>query len=528
MNNKLNKALMAGQLDRRGFMAAALAAGATVSAASLMAGKAIAATPSQGGTLRVGFTQGATSDSWDPATFNNDFMFASGYAVFSTLVELGPDGSAQPSLAESFEPQDGGKTWTFKLRGDAKFSDGKTVSAADVIASIRHHMGEDSKSGIKSLLSSITDIKADGDSAVVFTLAEGNADFPFIFNDYHLLIKQDQGDGTIDITSTVGTGGYVVEAFEPGVRIVLKRRGDYWKAGRAHIDTVELITISDPAARMNALITGEVDLIDRPDLKTIHLLKRNRNLKIHTQNGTLHYVMPMHTNVAPFDDNNVRMALKHAINREEIVQKVLKGYGTVGNDQPIASSMPFYNGAIEQNAYDPDKAKHYLQQAGLSDLSVQIHTSDAAFGGAVDASVLFSEAAKAAGINVEVVREPADGYWSNVWLKKPFCTSYWGGRPTPDLMFTAGYAAGGDWNESKLDHARFNELLVAARSELDTALRTEMYGEMQTIVSKEGGTVIPAFGQYVSAMSTRVQMPEAVTELWDLDSQRFVERWWVA
>lgn len=528
MNDKLNKALAAGRMDRRGFMAAALAAGATVSAASMMATGALASTPQQGGSLRVGFAQGATSDSWDPATFNNDFMFASAYAVFSTLVELDAAGQAQPSLAANYEPSQGGKVWTFTLRSDAKFSDGRGVTAADVIASIRHHMGEASKSGVKPLLASITDIKADGDSAVVFTLSEGNADFPFIFNDYHLIIKQDQGDGTIDVNSTIGTGGYVVDGFEPGVSITLKRRGDYWKAGRAHIDTVELLTIADPAARMNALITSEVDLIDRPDLKTIHLLKRKKGVKIHTQNGTLHYVMPMHTNTAPFNDNNVRMALKHAINREEIVKKVLKGYGTVGNDQPIASSMPFYNADLEQNAYDPDKAKHYLNKAGVSDLTVSLHTSDVAFGGAVDASVLFSETAKSAGISVDVVREPADGYWSNVWLNKPFCTSYWGGRPTPDLMFTAGYAAGADWNESKLDHPRFNELLVAARSELDNARRKEMYAEMQTIVSKEGGTIIPAFGQYVSAMSERVHTPEAVTELWDLDSQRFIERWWVA
>ncbi|WP_299822635.1 ABC transporter substrate-binding protein [uncultured Jannaschia sp.] len=511
--------------SRRSFLAGTAAVGAGL---ILPRGALAQAGPKKGGTLRVGFTQGSTSDSLDPATFNNDFMFASGYAVFNTLTEIAPDGTARPDLAESYEASADAATWTFRLRDDAQFSDGKTVTANDIIASIRHHMGPDSKSGVKPLLEQISDIRADGEKVVVFELAAGNADFPFIFNDYHLGIRQDTGDGTIDPDSRVGTGGYVIEAFEPGVRIELKRRNDYWKAGHAHFDKVVILKVGDPAARMNALMTGEVDLIDRPDLKTIELLSRAPNVKIHTQDGTLHYIMPMHTNDAPFDDLNVRMALKYGIDREEMIEKVLRGYGTVGNDQPIARSMPYYNGDLEQIAYDPERAKYHLRQAGLDSLEVTLSTSDAAFNGAVDASVLFSESARPAGLDIKVSREPDDGYWSNVWLQKPFCCSYWGGRPTPDLMFSTGYAAGAEWNETKWDHERFNELLVLARPELDEARRSEIYGEMQKIVKEQGGALIPAFGQYVSAMNQNVEMPENVSEMWDLDSQRFVERWWMS
>lgn len=511
--------------SRRAFLG-----GTAVTAAGLILpfGAKAQSGPQKGGTLRVGFTQGSTSDSLDPATYNNDFMFASAYAVFSTLTEIAPDGTAKPDLSDHYEASGDAATWTFRLRDDAQFSDGRTVTAADVIASIRHHMGPESNSGVKPLLEQITDIRADGDKVVIFELQAGNADFPFIFNDYHLGIRQDTGDGTIDPDSRIGSGGYVIEAFEPGVRIELARRDDYWKQGAAHFDKVVILKVGDPAARMNALMTGEVDLIDRPDLKTIGLMSRNPDVKIHTQDGTLHYVMPMHTDTAPFDDNNVRMALKYGIDRQQIVDTVLRGYGTVGNDQPIAGSMPYYNADLEQIAYDPERAKYHLQQAGMDSLDVTLSTSDAAFNGAVDASVLFSESAKAAGINVLVSREPDDGYWSNVWLKKPFCCSYWGGRPTPDLMFSTAYAAGADWNETNWDHERFNELLVQARPELDQDRRAEIYGEMQKIVKEEGGALIPAFGQYVSAMSTAVQMPEAVSEMWDLDSQRFIERWWMA
>ena len=513
--------------SRRDFMAGAAAGGLLLGMGLPGAARAQDSTPQKGGTLRVGYTQGESSDSLDPATYSNDFMFATSYAVFSTLVEIGPDGTAQPDLAESFEPSADAASWTFRLRDDATFSDGKTVRAADVISSIRHHMGEGSKSGVKSLLDQISDIRADGDKVVIFDLKAGSADFPLILNDYHLTIRQDM-DGRIDPDSRIGSGGYVIESFEPGVRIELVRRDDYWKQGRAHFDRVVLLKVGDPAARMNALVTGEVDLIDRPDLKTLPLMARNPNLRVHTQNGTLHYTMPMNVTAAPFDDVNVRMALKHAIDRQAIVDKILLGYGSVGNDHPIASSMRFYNADLEQHAYDPDKAKHYLSKAGLDSLDVTLQTSDAAFNGAVDASVLFGEAARAANITLSVSREPDDGYWSNVWLKSPFCCSYWGGRPTADLMFSSAYAAEADWNETSWSNPRFNDLLVSARSELDQDRRAEMYAEMQSLCQTDGGALIPAFGQYVSAMSTRIKMPEQISEMWDLDSVRFIERWWMA
>jgi peptide/nickel transport system substrate-binding protein len=95
-------------------------------------------------------------------------------------------------------------------------------------------------------------------------------------------------------------------------------------------------------------------------------------------------------------------------------------------------------------------------------------------------------------------------------------------------MFSTGYAADAEWNETKWDNERFNELLLQARPELDQTRRAEMYGEMQKIVKEQGGALIPAFGQYVSAMSESVQMPEEVSEMWDLDSQRFIERWWMS
>ena len=335
-------------------------------------------------------------------------------------------------------------------------------------------------------------------------------------------------DGKIDPTSTDGCGGYVVDKFDPGVEALLSRNPNYWKADRAHFDNVVILPIVDAAARQNALISGEVDVIDRVDLNTVHLLKRASNINILSVSGTQHYTFAMDTRAEPFNDNNVRLALKYAIDREEMVEKILNGYGAVGNDHPIGLSNRYHNGDLEQHAYDPDKAKFHLKEAGLDSLSVSLSAADAAFGGAVDAAVLYSEKAAAAGITIDVVREPNDGYWSNVWMKKPWSAVYWGGRPTEDWMFATAYASGAAWNDSFWEHERFNELLAAARSELDDAKRREMYGEMQGIVSNEGGVVIPMFANYVMAHTDAVATPEQIGANWTMDGFRCVERWWFA
>ena len=141
--------------------------------------------------------------------------------------------------------------------------------------------------------------------------------------------------------------------------------------------------------------------------------------------------------------------------------------------------------------------------------------------------MLYKEHAAKAGIDINVVREPNDGYWSNVWMQKPWCMCYWSGRPTEDWMFSTAYAEDANWNDSFWTHDHFNTLLKAGRSELDEAKRREIYFEMQQIVRDEGGVVVPMFANYLYAMSTKVQHGELAAN-WDLDGLKGMERWWFA
>ena len=510
-------------ISRRGLMKTGAAAGVL----SLTGMPARAAT--RGGKLTAGLSGANTSDSWDSRTHSDLFMIASAQgAVFDSLTEVAADGSLVGELAESWEASADAITWTFNLRQGVSFHNGKAFGADDVIASLQMHLGEESKSAAKPIVEAITEMKKMGEHQVQFTLAAGNADFPYLMSDYHILMFP-AGQIEDAIANGIGTGLYKVKAFDPGVRMVATRVDDHYKGDSAgFFDEIEYVAINDNTARMNALMTGQVDAINRIDFKTEALLKANPALRIQEVTGNQQYTFPMLTDSSPFNDVNVRKALKYGVNRQEMVDKVLLGHGAVGNDTPIGPANQFYNDEMEQLAYDPDKSKFYLKEAGLDSIDIDLSASNAAFEGAVDAAQLMQASMAGTGINLNVIQEPADGYWSNVWLKKSFCACYWSGRATEDWMFSTAYEAGVPWNDSQWDEkdsARFQELLITARAELDSEARKGQYFEMQQILRDEGGVIIPMFANYVQAVNNRIHSPETVGNLWQMDNGRMAERW---
>ncbi len=523
---KLEELLLKGRMSRREFLSRVSILGLTGAISpALWRSMVHAAIPKRGGSFRIGLRGASTAESLDPATYGTGLInaFMTG-AIANCLTEIDEKGAVIPELAESWEASPKADVWTFRLRQDVTFHNGKTLVADDVIASINHHRGKDTKSAGKSLIKAVTDIRKVDKRTVVFELESGNADFPYVVSEYFFFIFPAK-DGRCDWKSGIATGGYKLTEFEPGVRYVGERYPDYWKEGRAHFDRVEQVPLSDQAARTTALITGEVDCIDGVDLSTVHLLKKKPGINVSAVTGTQHFTLPMFTDVAPFDDVNVRLALKHAIDREQLIKILLSGYGQVGNDSPITPANRYFNTEMKQHAYDPEKARHYLKKSGRDSLSVKLSAADAAFPKAVDAAVLFSESAAKAGIKIKVVREPNDGYWSNVWLKKPFVTCFWNGRPTEDLMFTTAYAADSPWNDAHWKNKRFNDLLAEARTKLDSDRRREMYWEMQEIVRDDGGTIIPVYAQYVFASRSNVAHDPLAANR-SVDGWKSMERWW--
>ncbi len=513
--------------NRRRFMGAV---GVLALSASFLARQTsvAAAEPKQGGSVKFAINDGTQTDSYDPATWQNSYtQVIFGGTLCNALTELGVDGSAVPDLAESFEPSADLKTWTYTLRPDLKFHDGTPVTPNDVIQSYRHHMGPSSSSAVKALVESIVNIEADGDRKVVFTLNGGNADFPYLTADVHLVILPAKPEGGIAWEKGVATGPYMIEDNQAGVSVRMKRNPAYHKPGQPYFDAIEFVNIIDVAARTNALLTGEIDYMVDADIKTLKMLEQSPDIEITKVSGLRHFSFSMNTKTAPFDDPNVRLALKHAIDRDDVVKKAFLGNAKVANDNPAAPQIAFAINPAPVNEYDVAKAKDYLAKAGLTSLSVDLSVAETAFPNAIDAALLFKEHAAKAGIDINVIREPDDGYWDNVWQHKPFVGVDWLGKPTLDSLFTTTYAGGAPWNDTAWSNPRFDELLVQARAESDKEKRQAMYSEMQQILHDDGGALVIAYALFIDAMSKKIAHG-TIGNMLQCDNFRMAERWWLA
>ena len=513
-----------GRMDRRQFLGRAMASGMTLMAAStLYASSARAEEPKRGGHLKLGIAGGASTDSLDPALASGSFAFLVSHSWGDTLIETHPQtGEALPNLAEAWEPSADAKVWRFKIRQGVKFQDGTPMTTADCVATLRRHADEKSQSGAAGLLSSFEKIEEQGGDLVI-SLDAPNADLPLILTDYHLMV---QPKGGVEAPmAAIGTGPYKLTDYQAGVRTAFQKNADDWRSDRGFVDTFEMIAMNDATARVAALSSGQLDFVDMIDAKTVPLLQRAPTVQILTSKGKGFYAFLMHCDTAPFDNNDLRLALKYAIDREAMLKQILGGYGSIGNDFPVNSAYALFPEGIEQRVYDPEKAKFHYQKSGHSG-AIDLRTSNAAFPGAVDASVLFQQNAAAAGIQINVRREPDDGYWTNVWNVQPFCASYWGGRPTQDSRYSTNYISTAEWNDTRFKRPEFDKLVLEARGELDVEKRKALYREIALIQRDEGGTILPVFNDYINAGSKRLKgfVPDIGN---DLSNGKLASRVWL-
>jgi peptide/nickel transport system substrate-binding protein len=520
----LQQAALSGRASRREFLRGAAALGiSTALASGIMVKAGWAAEPKKGGTLKLGMEGGSPSDSLDPRTYADSVMIAASLACMNCLIEFDAAGNPTGELFESWDVKPGAAEWVFNVRQGVKFSNGKALDAEDCIYSIQIHRGE-TKSPAKGILEQIKEIKAISPTQVGITLSSGNADFPVILGDYHLVVVPK--DFT-DWQKPIGTGAFTLESFEPGVRLVFKNRGDYWKPGRGNFDTFELRNIQDVAARTAALQSGEIDGANRMDARTVKLLMQDPNLNIVRTKGTGNrFCFVARVTDDPYTNKDLRTALKYGIDRDKIIEQVYGGFAVPGNDHNLDALNPFYNTKMPQIKYDPDKAAHFFKKAGVTK-PIELQTSEGAWGSAVDCAQLYQEAAKKAGINLDVKKVSGDGYWDNVWLKVPFCAVYWGRRMSADQAFTQVFGEASDWNDTNWKVPEFQKLIKDARVETDQEKRKELYWHAQEMIADDGGFICFAITDYLDGYSKKVMGNEPHAR-YDMNDNRIAEKGWFA
>ena len=515
--------LLPAAVSRRSLLKGAAVTSAGLLAATAFPGMSFSqSAPKRGGHLILGLDTASSSDRIDPATYTEAYMYNVGFQVFNTLVEMGEGGKLEPSLAESWEPtRPDASEWRFKLRKGVQFHNGKELDAKDVLYSINHHRGEDSKSGAKGQLTSVVEMRETAPMEITFTLAGGNADFPYTLTDVHLGITHDGAD----FDKGIGTGAFVLEDFQPGVRALTKRFENHWNPQRGLVDSVETIGMNDATARVSALMSGRAHIINRLDPKASERLTSMQQFRIHrTEANTIH-CFPMRCDTAPFDNVDLRQSLKHAMDREMILRNGYGGFGVIGNDTPIAPWNPYFSADVPKNDYDPDKARSLMKKSGYSG-PIEIAVSDNGFPGSVGVAQLYQAAAKKADIDLVVNRVPSDGYWEDTWMKKPFCASNWAVRPTADAMLSMILHSNAPWNETYFKNADFDSKLEAARGELDQVKRKALYHDLQVIQAEQGGYVVPIFVDQLLASAANVEGIVNIPGGGDLSGNRVAEKVW--
>ena len=525
---KLEKAFHKGQITRREFMTTLVGLGlSTAMAGGIIstAEKVYAATPKKGGRLRCALIAGGADDTLNPERMDDSTDAVRGHQVYNNLARVSPKLIAEPELAVSWEASNRATDWVFELRKEVEFHNGKKLTSADVIYSFGIHRGDKSTSAAKPLLADIAEIKADGPNVVRLKLNSPNADLPLLFGDYHLGIVP---DGTTDFDPGVGTGPFKVKDFKPGIRLLVVRNENFWGEG-PYVDEIETFPIHDDVARANALLSGEADLIEAVDPKSVRIIEKTPGVELLSAKSGKCFTFALLSDIEPYSNMDLRLAFKYLLPREEILKKICGGYGLIGNDNPIAPTDPFYNTDLPIRPYDPDRAKFHLKKAGRDSFDMVVNTSQAVNGcgvNAVDAAVIFAERAKAGGINATVRRHPADGYWDSVIFNHPCFMGFWNARPSADLILTIGWLSTAKWNESRIKDEKLDNLIIEARGETDFNRRKELYWEVQRIITEEGGNGIPVFIDYQDAYRSHVKGLDPHPSF-PLSGARFSDRVWI-
>jgi peptide/nickel transport system substrate-binding protein len=495
------------RISRREFAGRLGAAGVAATAATSLltaSDSVLADTPVKGGRMRIGWYTHSANDTLDTTRMRTSLDYLRVYQLSSQIVRYTPKVTLEPDLATEWDSDDL-KTWRFKLRKGVEFHNGKSLTIQDCIYSLNRHRGENSQSPIKQFMDTITELKADGDWLVV-DLEAPNADFPMYLGMYQSNIVP---DGFEDFDNLVGTGPFRLAAgdFRPGVGMLATKNPNYHHEGYPHVDEVESFGIGDTAARVNALLAGDIHITVRVDPKSIPIIAGAPNTEMANSPSSRHLTFAMNSERAPTDNRDFRQAMRLLIDRQAVLDDIQKGYGLVGNDTPISSLDPYFCEDIPQRDIDLDKAKFHLKKAGMDGGSINLHTSEAAGGvQSIDMALMMKENAAKIGFNINFIREPADGYWSKVWLNPsfPFIGSNWFPRVTADIRFSSTYISGVDWNEAFWSNERFDKLVKMARGVKDGPERREIYCEAQQIMWDEGGSIIPLFTDWLDARSTKL------------------------
>lgn len=455
--------------------------------------------PKKGGSLTVGVVGGSAKDSLDAHKAVTHPDEARVIQLYDTLLFQTADFKFDPGLATSVTSDKSGKVWTIKLRDGIKFSDGRPITVDDVIATFKR-ISDPAKP--TNATSGLAALERDGFVKVDDRTVEFHFSQPVV-NLQEQLAAYSTGvvPADYDPLKPIGAGPFMLKSFTPGQQSVFVRNPNYWRNGQPYLDSVTIIDFPDDTARVNALLSGQVDAIDQLPLGQVQVASSTPGIKILESKTSGMTPFTMRVDQAPFTDVRVRQAFRLIVDRKQMVQQVLAGHGEVGNDM-YSRFDPCYPKDIPQRTQDIAKAKQLLKEAGQSNLTVDLVTSPVA-AGLVEAAQVFAQQAKAAGVTVNVKKVDPGEFYGDQYLSWTFAQ---------DFFFThsylgqalAGSTKNAPYNETHWADAQWDSLVATALQTTDDSTRCGLIKQASQIEYDRGGYIIWGFPNSLDAYKSKV------------------------
>jgi peptide/nickel transport system substrate-binding protein len=457
--------------------------------------------PTPGGRLRVAHVGGGKAESFNPA-IGSTFIDASRYMnLYDPIVRVLPDNSVAPGLALEWEPNADSTVWQLKLRPDVVWHDGSPFTANDLIYTFRSWADEKHVAHSNSANMLLDELAAPDELTVELPLKSPNARIVDSFTGQNTVVIK---DGTTDFTNPVGTGPFVFESFTVGERSLATKNPNYWEEGKPYVDEWEDIAISDNAARLNALLAGEVDMISQIEPTAAKAQLETGEIQVIRAPSTAIQVILMAVDIPPFDDPLVRQAFRLIPSRQGLIDRALLGFGSVVNDVP-GKGLWNHAADLPPREQDLEQAKALLAQAGKENLEVTLHTSEIV-PGFVEAATLFAEDAKGAGVTVNVKKEDPNAYFdtSKLYTKLDFAQSFWT-FSSLSLWYEQSLLSDAVWNETHWRDPEYDKLIRDAQGATDEATALDLWHQVQEIQYNEGGYIVWTNVDVLDAAANNVQ-----------------------
>ncbi|GAA2801084.1 ABC transporter substrate-binding protein [Kitasatospora paracochleata] len=463
--------------------------------------------PRRGGKLRAAFAGSSAESTSVLQATGSAIDYVRARLVWDTLGEL--EGSSVVwRLAESVEPNADATRWTVRVRDGVTFSDGRRLTAQDVLFSLRTLAGNPTTQsallgGLDPVASTVRDPRT-----LDLVLKSPDGFFDLALAQSIFVIP----DGTTDFEHAVGSGPFVLKSWTRGSSSLLAARRDYWDSSRGgpYLDEIELASVVDAGARVNGLKAGQFDYAGGITLTAARAEANNRDLRIVTAPKELwsDLALTMNLGQAPFTRPEAVEALKYAIDREAMVRTVTLGFGEPADDA-LGKYQSWYDTSLPRRAHDPERAKQLLAAAGLGGLKLSVRTSDYEYG-TLESATAFVQQGQAAGLAVAVDRIPAADYYTDIkaLLSAPLQTNRYNAMPLP-LQLSFFYGAKAAYPFTGPADDTLDGLMTAMHAAVGDARRAHAVNDVQHYLHERGGDAVFARIPPAAAMRPSVRGVQA-------------------